>query len=278
MPLTPSSPHIYYETDGPPEDQPLLLIEGLGAQLIGWRQEFVDQLASRGFFVIRADNRDVGLSDKIGGAEGIGPSYTLYDLAEDMCRVLDDLGIASAHVVGQSMGGLVGQALALRYPDRIRSLTLFYTTPFLDLSYRTPSVAPIMAGVPSVDMPRDEAINMLIEGQAICWTEDYPAEQAWLRELCSRSYDRCFRPDGIARQQAALLLPENRSEGLRRLALPIAIIHGRADDVISSDAALALAALMPGSEVHLYPGMGHSIVQPLWPEFIHIIARNAGRA
>lgn len=272
------APAIYYETSGAADGAPLVLIEGMGAQLIGWRDGFVDRLVAGGMFVIRLDNRDVGLSDKLGEPGSVGLAYTLDDMAGDVCRVLDALGLASAHIVGQSLGGGVAQAMAITAPARVRSMTLFYTAPAFSDAFVTDEIKQrIGTPPPSAPRSRDAEVATFVEHQRLCGSTAFPFDEAWMRELGARTYDRCFCPDGAARQAMAAVASPDRSEQLRRISVPTAIIHGRADRLIKVEAGLALAELINDTELHIYPGMGHQVVEPLWGDFISIIARTVGR-
>uniref|UniRef100_UPI0035CA20EB alpha/beta fold hydrolase n=1 Tax=uncultured Sphingomonas sp. TaxID=158754 RepID=UPI0035CA20EB len=279
MPYTDTASPIYYETSGPASGTPLVLIEGLGAQLIGWRDDFVDRLVAQGLFVIRLDNRDVGLSAKFGAAEGAPPPYALGDMADDVCAVLDTLGLASAHIVGQSMGGAIAQLLAIHHPARVRSMVLFYTVPSFTPAYLTDEVLQRLVAAPPMadDIGRADFIEAFVESQRFCGSSGFAFDEAWVRTLGARSYDRCDRVDGAGRQTAAMLGAADRGPHLARLDLPVALIHGRGDRLLKYQASIDMAALIPDAELHLYPGMGHQIVEDLWDDFIAIILRTIGR-
>lgn len=269
---------IYYETSGDSTHQPVILIEGMGAQMIGWRDEFVAELTARRLFVVRMDNRDVGLSEKFGRpGEGSG-NYTIGDMADDVCRVMDALGLASAHIVGQSMGGAIAQALAIERAERVRSTVLIYTAPAFDAEYLTAEVLEGSAlSPPSASLSREEAISAFIEGQRISGSPAYPADEAWLRDLGGRSFDRAFHPQGITQQTAAMMNAKDRSAGLAAIRTPVAVIHGRDDRLVKAEAGIAIARLIRDAEFHLYPGMGHEVARPLWDDFARIIERTVSR-
>jgi pimeloyl-ACP methyl ester carboxylesterase len=281
MPYTQGEgPRIYFEPNGPIGDDPIILLEGMGAQMIGWRQGFVDRLAAQGLSVILMDNRDVGMSDKLGGRRDTAACYTVSDMAADVCRVLDTLGLASAHIVGQSMGGIIAQSMAIHHPERVRSLTLFYTAPAFDAALLRPDFAKrLAAGVPRLPfpIPRWLMVRMFIDDARRCFSPAYPPDEAWVRELVHKSYARGFRLDGVARQMAAVKSGVDHRAMLGRITAPTAIIHGRADHAIKAEAAIELAQGITDSSLHIYPGMGHAVAEPLWPEFAAIIARNARR-
>ena len=280
MPYTEGpGPKIYYQTDGKAGDAPVVLIEGMGAQLIGWRQGFVDRLVDRGCFVIRLDNRDVGLSDKLGGPDDHAKAYSIGDMARDVCRTLDSLGLESAHIVGQSLGGAVAQTLADEHRRRVRSMVLFYTLPVFAPEFLTEELLQAVAvAQPAVSANRDEAIEARLQGERMCASTAYCWDEAWMRELAGQSHDRDPRTDGAARQRSAALQWAGASDRLWESAIPTAIIHGRADRLIKYEASIALARLIENAEIHLYSGMGHQIVQELWDDFIEIIVRTVGRA
>ncbi|MDB5471564.1 MAG: alpha/beta hydrolase [Caulobacter sp.] len=279
-----SDPHIHFDTTGPETGEPLVLIEGLSAQMVAWRGGFVDALVGKGFRVIRLDNRDVGLSQQMGTPDQLGPCYTLDDMAGDVCRVLDQLGIASAHIVGQSMGGAIAQHMAMTFPERVRSLGLFYTAPafaieFVSEELRERIIVETQAagsGKPSPD--RQGKIDALIEGARVAASTDSPFELDWHTELATLAVDRCDRMDGAIRQSAAMISAGDWRERLERLTLPVAIFHGRADRLVTVEAALELARRIKTAELHLYPYMGHVIDRTLWDEFATVIARTARRA
>lgn len=245
MPHT-DAPRIYYETSGDARGTPLVLIEGLGAQLLGWRAGFVDKLVARGLHVIRIDNRDVGLSDKFGEPGDYAAAYAIDDMADDVVRVLDAIGIGAAHVVGQSMGGAIAQRLALRSPERVRSATLFYTAPAFGVEFVTEeALARAAAPPPAADLSRAEAVEAHVASERYAASRDYPFDEAWIRECGGLCYDRGFRPDGVLRQVAALLGAGDWREELAALTLPVAIIHGRADRLIKVEAGFELARRIP---------------------------------
>lgn len=281
MPHTTTTPRIYYEVQGAVGDPPLVLLEGMGAQMIGWQRGFVDLLVASGLRVIRMDNRDVGLSDKLGNWREHGAVYSLVDMADDVCRVLDDLGLSSAHIVGQSMGGIIAQTMALHRPDRVRSLGLIYTAPAFDEAYIQPDfLKKLRAGLPRLPfrIPRWWLMRMFEADLKSLAAIPYGLDPAWSRELLHRSYDRGFRIDGIARQLTAVMAGFDYRPLLGIITVPTTIIQGHVDHAVKADAAFALAAGIPDAGLHLFPGMGHAVGNALWPEFVTIIAANARRA
>ncbi|ANS62242.1 alpha/beta hydrolase fold protein [Streptomyces lincolnensis] len=270
MITTPTGVSLTYGTFGDPDHPPLLLIQGLGAHMLGWRADFCRQLADQGFHVLRFDNRDVGLSQKFpqGG-------YTLADLANDTAGLLTALGIPSAHIVGQSMGGMVAQQLALDHPTRVLTLALVYTAPSTDF----------LAGRDLVDerthrpraRNRDEAITLYLDNEAVCASPGYPQDITWLRELGGQMYDRDHDPDGIERQLESLDNSPDRTPRLHHITVPTTILHGDGDRLISADASKLMHELIADSKLTIYPGMGHELPRPLWPQIITQIRDNAVR-
>ncbi|MFF7314910.1 alpha/beta fold hydrolase [Streptomyces sp. NPDC008137] len=270
MITTPTGVSLTYDTFGDPDRPPLLLIQGLGAHMLGWRADFCRQLADEGFHVLRFDNRDVGLSQKFpqGG-------YTLADMANDTAGLLTALDIPAAHIVGQSMGGMVAQQLALDHPTRVLTLALVYTAPSTDF----------LAGRDLVDerthrpraRNRDEAIALYLDNEAVCASPGYAQDIAWLRELGGQMYDRDYDPDGIERQLESLDNSPDRTPRLHHITVPTTILHGDGDRLISADGSTLMHELIADSKLTIYPGMGHELPRPLWPQIITQIRDNAAR-
>jgi pimeloyl-ACP methyl ester carboxylesterase len=277
VPITKGDVQIYYETRGSSDGIPMLFVQGFTWQLIGWREGFCQTFVDRGAFVILYDNRDVGLSQKFGGPDDYDGGYSLADMARDGFAVLDDLVLASAHVVGASMGGMIAQIMALSQPSRVRSLNLIYTAPSVDPRYFVQQEEQV-AAVSGKRLAREEAIEEFVVRERISASTAYPYDEEWIRELGSRGYDRCYAPDGILRQLCALLRWAPTAEALGSLGMPSSIIHGRADGRIREEASLDIGRVLKNSELHIYPGLGHEIPQPLWDEFATIIMRTAARA
>jgi pimeloyl-ACP methyl ester carboxylesterase len=269
---------IYYETMGPEDGIPVLLIQGYTAQMIGWRDGFCQALVERGLRVIRFDNRDVGLSEKFGGPLDLDGGYGLADMAADGFRVMDALGLPRAHVVGQSMGGMIAQVMAGTDPDRVSSLSLIYTAPGMDQRFFVPSLSDgSMSPVP-VRLARADAIENYVGQERMAQSTDYAFNETWIRELGALAYDRCYAPDGGSRQWRAMMRWSGDFADHARMSMPVAVIHGRTDRLVKVEASIELGTRMPHSEVHLYPGMGHEVVEPLWSEFAGIIQRTIRRA
>jgi pimeloyl-ACP methyl ester carboxylesterase len=279
---------IEYDTAGNLSDPPLLLVMGLGAQMISWDDAFVDELVKRGFFVIRFDNRDVGLSTWFddAGVPDVGElmtdalsgsakaPYVLDDMAADAAGLLDALGIASAHVVGASMGGMIAQALAIGYPSKVRSLvSIMSTTGERTVGNPHPdAMAALMEAPPST---RDEAIEASVKAYGVFGSPGYPFNEQRVRDNASRAFDRGFHPEGVARQLAAIIASPDRTEALRSVTASTLVIHGEADPLVDPSGGKATAAAVPGSSLWIVPGMGHDIPPALFPEIAERIAAHS---
>ncbi|MFE4079227.1 alpha/beta fold hydrolase [Paenarthrobacter sp. YIM B13468] len=267
MPTTPSG--IFYDSQGPVDGPPVLLLEGYTGQLIGWREEFCALLTSRGLRVLRMDNRDIGLSRH----EQQGTSYTLADMADDVREVIDAAGIGRATIVGQSMGGLIAQHLALNHPEVVAALVLFYTTPTIRDITEDVFKAEILA-----PQTRAEAIEVFLEGNRNTVSPAYGYDEAGQRLLAGRMWDRDQDHSGIPRQREAIRQMPELTGRLPEIDVPVALIHGQDDLLISHQGTLRLWHQLPHAELHLYPGMGHEVARVLWPEFGGIITRTTRRA
>ena len=282
---------IAYETHGNPDDEPLLLVMGLGAQLITWPIELVDALVDRGFYVVRYDNRDVGLSTKIDGAGGsdvvaqfmagmqgqpVESAYLLSDMAADGIGVLDHLGIESAHIVGASMGGMIVQTMAIEHPSRVRTVTsIMSTTGDREVGQPTPEA--IQALLSPVATSRDEAIARSVEtSRVICSPIHF--DEVHARKRAEEAYDRCFHPAGVARQLLAILASGSRAEGLAALDVPALVIHGTLDPLVTLSGGERTAELIPGSELLVLEEMGHDLPLPLLPQIVDAITALVARS
>lgn len=279
---------LEYETFGDPSKPAMLLIMGLGVQMLGWDERFCNMLADRGFFVIRFDNRDIGLSSKI--EDGRVPNvlqlmagdyssapYTLADMAEDTAGLLDELGIDAAHVIGASMGGMVGQTLACRHPDRVLSLTsIMSSTGSRESGQPKPEV--LVALLTPMPSDRDGYIEAVVNTFNLIGSPGYPHDEDALRALVSASYDRSHDPASVLRQLAAIAASGDRSTAIGAIGVPTLVIHGEDDPLIQLSGGEATAAAIPGSKLIKIPGMGHDLPPPLWPQFVDAIVENAERA
>lgn len=277
----------YHEVDGPDDGPPVLMIMGLGAQMIAWPPELVEGLVARGMRVIRFDNRDVGLSTKIDApppspaeaAAGRAP-YTLSDMAADAVGLLDHLGIDAAHVVGASMGGMIAQTVAIEHPGRVRSLTsIMSTTGEPEVGQPEPDALARLMTPPPAD--REGAIEHSVLTSQVISGPLFDPERA--RQRAAAAYDRCFHPAGVARQLAAILASGSRAEGLRRLRTPTLVIHGAVDPLVTPSGGRRTAELVPGARLVIYDEMGHDLPVALVDRIVdeiaaHVAAAEAARA
>ena len=279
---------VAYETFGSPADPPILLIMGLGTQMIAWPDPLCRDLAERGYFIVRYDNRDVGLSTHLRDIRAPSvldivlrraqPPYTLADMAADAIGLLDALGLDDAHVVGASMGGFIAQTVALQYPDRLRSLTLMMTsTGSLLVGYPKPSLFARLTRR-RVAADRTEVQANALETFRIIGSRGYAFDAEYLSDLAGRSFDRAYDPGGYLRQLAAIAAQPNRTSGLRRIAAPTLVIHGLHDPLVAPSGGLAAARNLRNAKFVGYSGMGHDLPRALWPEFVSEITALAARA
>jgi pimeloyl-ACP methyl ester carboxylesterase len=278
---------IAYERFGDPDARPLLLVMGLGAQMIVWHDDFCAELAARGFHVVRFDNRDAGLSthlhdapppDVMGaiGGDHSTASYRLEDMADDAAGLLTELGIDSAHVVGASMGGMIAQTLAIRHPERVRSLTSIMSTPSPHLGRPTDAAAAALLAPPATS--RDEAVQRALSATKVIGSPGYPADEEWVAASAAEAYDRAFDPTGVARQLVAIQASGDRTEALRELRVPTLVVHGADDPLVQLEGGEATAAAVPGAELLVIPGMGHNLPRQVWPQIVDAITTLADRA
>jgi pimeloyl-ACP methyl ester carboxylesterase len=262
---------IEYETFGESSSRPLLLIMGLGLQMIRWDEELCEELANRGYYVIRFDNRDVGLSTKfeiydhykykkiitaLKRGEKVEAFYTLDDMADDAIGLLDAIGIEKAHVCGLSMGGMIAQTLAIRYPSRVRSLiSIMSSTGNPELPPARPEAVDAVLTPPPKG--REEAIEYMTKAQRILAGSGLPFDEEMIRTMEERSYDRCFYLKGIIRQLMAILSHGSRKAALKSVRVPTLVIHGSEDLLIPVEAGIDTAEAVPGAELLIIDGMGH---------------------
>ncbi len=277
---------IEYETSGNPADPALLLVMGLGAQLIAWPEAFVQQLAGRGFFIIRYDNRDSGLSTKFEGTPDFAAlfggdvravPYRIEDMADDAIALLDDLGVARAHVVGASMGGMITQALVINHPARFLSACSIMSTTG-DRSVGAPTGEAVTALLRPPASSREEAVAASLEGSRVISSPGFPFDVELMTRRAEAAYDRGYCPEGTARQLAAILGAADRTEGLRQVTMPFLVIHGEADPLVTVSGGKATAAAVPGSELVVIPGMGHDLPEAVWDQIIDAIVANTALA
>lgn len=280
---------IEYEVVGDPSRPALLLVMGLGAQLVFWPEEFCSALADRGFFVIRYDNRDVGLSSKIENSpppdlaaafqgDTSSAAYTLKDMAADAVGLLDALDIERAHVMGVSMGGMIVQHLAMHYPNRVLSLCSVMSTCNSSMGDDPPTQE---AGAMLLRPPprsRDAAVEAALAAWRVIGSPGFPFDEARVRERAALAYDRCFYPRGFARQLVGILASGDWTDALGEVDLPTLVIHGEADPLVRPSWGRATAQAIPGAELLVIPGMGHDLPEGAWPVIIDAVAANAAKA
>jgi pimeloyl-ACP methyl ester carboxylesterase len=279
---------IEYETIGNPTSKPLLLIAGLGSQLLAWSDEICENLADKGFFVIRFDNRDVGLSTKFEGAgipdmmeisaaytRGEIPKipYTLEDMADDAIGVLDALNIEKANICGASMGGMIAQIIAYRHSSRVLSLAVIMsTTGNPELPPSKPEIMmQFFAPVPS---EREAYIDEMVKRDSII-NGKFPYDEKQSREYRTKEYDRCYYPEGIARQLAAMAMPGNIKPFINAISAPTIVIHGSEDPFNLIEAGKDIATTIPDAELVIIEGMGHSFPREILPQIIKAIVMNS---
>ncbi len=278
---------LAYETLGDPADPALLLVMGLGMQLIHWDRELCELLAGRGFHVIRFDNRDAGRSTQIAapvpnlmrGFAGLRleAPYRLEDMAGDARGLLDHLGIERAHVAGVSMGGMIGQTLAIEAPERVLSLaSIMSTTGARNVS--RPRLRVWRTLLERAPRERDAYADYFVRLFGLIGSPRYPTDEARMREVAAAGFERGVHPAGTGRQLAAIIASGDRTVRLRRLDLPTVVIHGRADPLLPFRGGEATARAIPRARLVAFDGMGHDLPQELWPPIVDALAENAAQA
>lgn len=285
---------LHWETTGPAHGEPLLLVMGLGGQLIHWPDALASALVAQGFRVIRFDNRDSGLSGEAN--RGIGFSiardwlgsrlgriaranYTLHDMAGDTVALLDTLGISRAHLVGTSMGGMIAQITAATYPQRVRSLTsIMSSTNHPKLPAARIDVLLRMAGLGPRPKTREQVIRRSVQMLRKVGSPGFHTPLEYRRRLAGRAYDRAFRPEGHARQTHAVIATGSFEHLLPQISAPTQVIHGLADPLLRPACGQRSARLIRGAKLELIPGMGHDLAPALMPRWADLIGANAARA
>jgi len=276
---------VEYAETGPRDAPFILLIMGLGMQLIAWPQSFCDGLASRGFRVVRFDNRDVGLSTPMPAGSlamtsmmvraffglPVRPPYTLIDMARDALGLLDALGIARAHVVGASMGGMIAQILAIEHPERVKSLTSIMSTTG-DRRLPGPKAKVLRALLRPRPRDRAVAVRRGMEMFRLIGGSGYPPPDAELRAKVEQAVQRSYRPGAVARQLIAIQAAPSRVQALRRVRAPTLVLHGSDDPLVPMAGGEATAANIPGARLRIVPGMGHFLPEALVPLLVDEIA------
>jgi pimeloyl-ACP methyl ester carboxylesterase len=276
---------LCYETFGDPEQPAVLLIMGLGTQMIAWHGDFCGQLVERGFHVIRYDNRDVGHSTRFDSVPPPTPlellrrrprqaAYTLDDMADDAAGLLAALEIESAHVVGASMGGMIAQMLAVHHPSRVRSLvSIMSTTGNRFVGQPAFRVYPYFLRRPSAG--KDAYIERMVQLFRVVGSPGFKRDEDELRELAALSFDRGADMAGTLRQLAAIAAARNRSSHLRRITAPALVLHGTADRLIAPSGGRATARAIPGARLEMIEGLGHDLPRQVWPRIIDAISDQA---
>jgi pimeloyl-ACP methyl ester carboxylesterase len=279
---------ICFETLGDDAGRPLLLVMGLGGPLIWWDDELCRLLVDRGFFVIRFDNRDCGRSTRIRFAPRPRPlnvmlgdkrsaAYTLTDMAADAAGLLDHLELPAAHVAGVSLGGMVGQTLAIRHPDRVLSLTsIMSTTGARTVGWPKASVMPVLTR--RLPRTRPEYIDEVVRMWRVIGSPGYPVSEERIRRRAEATFDRGLNPAGTARQLVAVMASGDRTRALRGVRVPTLVIHGADDPLINVSGGIATRKAIRDAELQVVPGMGHDMPPALWPLFADGIDRTARRA
>jgi pimeloyl-ACP methyl ester carboxylesterase len=278
---------LCYEAFGDPEDTPILLVMGLATQMIAWHEDFCAQLAERGFYVVRFDNRDIGRSTHFDFRpptpgqmmrRRVGPEqYTLSDMAEDAAGLLRELDISPAHVVGASMGGMIGQMLAAEHPEVVRSLTsIMSTTGSRRHGQPALSVYPYLLRPPPRD--RDGYIERSAEIFGLVGSTGFPRDEQHIRERAGRSYDRGFDVRAGGRQRGAIEASGDRTKKLGTIKAPTLVIHGSVDKMIRPSGGKATARAIPGARLMMIEGMGHDLPRGVWPQIIDAVAEHARAA
>ncbi len=280
---------LCYQTFGDPADEPLLLVMGLGGPMTWWSPGLCEDLARAGFFVVRYDNRDTGRSSRGTGRVGrtalarafaglpTSAPYALADLADDAFGLLDHLGLETAHTMGVSMGGMIVQTMAVSRPHRVRSLvSTMSTTGRRTVGWQNPSLLPMLA------LPRRAGREAFVATSVTTWraigSPAYPRPREAIEAQAAETFDRGASAGGMLRQTMAVLTQPDRGPALRRLRLPVAVLHGEADKMVHVSGGRATAAAVPDAELVVVEGMGHDLPEPLWPMIVDLVRRTADRA
>jgi pimeloyl-ACP methyl ester carboxylesterase len=275
---------LEYDTFGDRRSRPLLLVMGLGTQMIGWEEDFCQELAERNFYVIRFDNRDAGLSTHLDGlgtpnlaavmSKQARPPYTLDDMADDAAGLLDALGIPAAHVVGASMGGFVSQLLTIHHPEKVLTLTsIMSALGGVDDVAAAPEVTAALLAPPPADS--EGLIEWGVSMSRLLGGPRYFEEER-SRAMRVRAVARAVSLSGTLRQLAAIIAAQSRREALGRTRIPVLVLHGDSDPLVPVENGRRTAASVPGSRLVIVPGMGHDLPPQVWPQVIGEISKLAG--
>jgi pimeloyl-ACP methyl ester carboxylesterase len=285
---------IFYDDVGDPNAPALLLIMGLGTQMIGWPEAFCGRLADRGFRVIRFDNRDIGLTTKIENAPKVDipaaflralaglpvpAPYNLDDMAKDAIGLMDALGVARAHLVGASMGGMIAQIMAAKYGDRTRSLvSIMSTSGDPKLPQAKPAVAAMLTATRPPGSDREASIQYGMNVYRVIGSPGCPTPEPELRAKVERAFDRSYNPVGVGRQMLAILASGSRVDLLKTIRAPTLVLHGGDDPLVPVEGGRDTARLTPGATLKIIPGWGHDIPTALIPTLVEAIAAHCQSA
>ena len=270
----------YYEVHGDAANPPMLLIHGHGAQLIAWHADLLAQLVDLGLYVITFDNRDAGWSSHLDEAPVPDPAavvagdaaapYTVEAMADDAARLLDALGIESAHVFGVSMGGMIAQAFAIAHPQRLRSLTSVMSSPD-PVRVGTPSPQTLELMLEPGATTRQGVIDQSLRSWRLTGSPELGLDEAWIADVSGRQFDRAFYPDGVARQFAAIVGSPDRRPGLAGVTVPTLVVHGAVDPLVTIDGGKATAEAIPGATLLVIDKMGHDLPRAMWPQLLDAV-------
>ena len=290
--VTANGIRIEYDSFGQSTRPALVLIMGLGAQMIFWEDDFCDEIAARGLHVIRFDNRDCGLSTHFHDrgipdvtkafteamtGQAVAAPYSLRDMAADTVGLLDALGIDRAHVVGASMGGMIAQMVAIEHPDRVRSLTsIMSTTGNPEVPPASPTAMAALLTPPPPE--RGAFLDHMVHTFRIVGSPGFDFDETSFRSRVGRAYDRSYDPGGVARQLVSVLADGNRKERLRSVRVPTLVIHGKDDPLVPVQGGLDTADAVAGARVLIIEGMGHDLPRGAWPRIVGAIAELATAA
>jgi pimeloyl-ACP methyl ester carboxylesterase len=277
---------LCYETYGDSDDPAALLIMGLGAQMVTWQDDFCEQLAARGLYVVRFDNRDIGRSTHLQGPPpsllqllrySVPARYTLADMAQDAVGLMNDLAIDRAHVIGASMGGMIAQTLAARHPARVRSLVSMMSSTGGRWVGR-PALSSYAIFLRKAPTEREAFIEHATQLFAKIGSRGIPQDTEGVRKIAALSFDRELDRTGAGRQLAAIIASGDRTAELGGITAPTLVIHGTVDPLVSPSGGRATARAIPGAELTMIEGMGHDLPRVLWPRLIDALAAHAAES
>jgi pimeloyl-ACP methyl ester carboxylesterase len=279
---------LCHQAMGDSDDPPMLLIMGIGSQMVGWPDGLCELLADRGYFLIRFDNRDCGRSTwlselgvpsatKAWETRLVDPPYLFTDMADDCAGLLDALGIPAAHVVGASLGGFVAQTLAIERPDRVLSLaSVMSSTGSGEVGQPTPAAMQALMTRPPDD--RDGYVEAIVAGRRVIGSTGFEPDEDLIRRTARRAHERGLNPEGTQRQLVASICSGSRQGRLGEITAPTLVLHGAADPLIDVSGGRATAAAIPGAELVVIDGWGHDLPAGVWERLVDAVTENAGRA